>query len=111
MTPTKSPTKPSKSLGIQLRRDIGLYTVEDMCALLDVSAHTLMSWRNSGDGPVFTYLGGRRIYYRREDVIHWVDNGLVRADFADKLPEQPPVQSPVSSPRDPWKGTVHEQRS
>jgi hypothetical protein len=64
MTPTKSPTKPSKSLGIQLRRDIGLYTVEDMCALLDVSAHTLMSWRNSGDGPVFTYLGGRRIYYR-----------------------------------------------
>jgi hypothetical protein len=51
--------------------------------MLEVSEHTIVGWRNAGTGPVFTYLG-RRVYYRKQDVMSWIDDGLVRKDFIEQ---------------------------
>jgi hypothetical protein len=86
MTTTKV-DQSQKSSGEKLRRDFGLLTPDELAAMLDVSKHTIHSWRMKNYGPVFTYLG-RRTYYRKVDVHAWIDDGLVRADFAGKLQEE-----------------------
>jgi DNA-binding transcriptional regulator YiaG len=91
-TPSKSdaslppPTTPPKSIGEKLRRDFGIMTPAELAAMLEVSEHTLHSWRQRNQGPVFTYLG-RRTYYRKADIHSWIDDGLVRADFVDRVPQ------------------------
>jgi hypothetical protein len=100
--PTKTPTRKNTgtsssatpapiprntaSIGEKLRRDFGIMTPAELAAMLEVSEHTLHSWRQRNQGPVFTYLG-RRTYYRKADIHSWIDDGLVRADFVDKLQE------------------------
>jgi hypothetical protein len=77
---------PAKSVGEKLRRDFGIMTPAELAAMLEVSEHTLHSWRQRNQGPVFTYLG-RRTYYRKADIHSWIDDGLVRADFVDRVPQ------------------------
>jgi hypothetical protein len=76
-------TVKSTPMGEKLRRDFGIMTPHELATMLEVSEHTIVGWRNAGTGPVFTYLG-RRVYYRKQDVNTWIDDGLVRADFIGK---------------------------
>jgi hypothetical protein len=46
--------------------------------MLEVSEFTINQWRASDNGPAYTKLG-RRVYYRKQDVMSWIDDGLVRA--------------------------------
>ena len=41
--------------------------------LLQLSEHTLRTWRHLGKGPPFRKLGGR-VIYERADVEHWVSH-------------------------------------
>jgi hypothetical protein len=79
---TKSKITPQ---GEKLRRDFGIMTPGELAAMLEISPYTLNGWRNANppEGPVFVYLG-RKTYYRKEDVMSWIDDGLVRADYASK---------------------------
>jgi len=74
--------------GGKLRRELGLMTVQELAAMLEISEYTVNGWRQAGTGPVFVYLG-RRTYYRKLDVLSWIDDGLVRADYADKARKTP----------------------
>ena len=83
--PSRSRPK-STPQGEKLRRDFGIMTPVELAAMLEISEYTLNGWRlqSPPDGPVFVYLG-RKTYYRKEDVMSWIDGGLVRADFTGKL--------------------------
>jgi hypothetical protein len=61
-------------------------TPGELASMLEISEYTLNGWRQTGTGPVFVYLG-RKTYYRKLDVLSWIDDGLVRADYADKARE------------------------
>jgi hypothetical protein len=76
-------TPKSTPMGEKLRRDFGIMTPHELATMLEVSEHTIVGWRNAGTGPVFTYLG-RRVYYRKQDVMSWIDDGLVRKDFIEQ---------------------------
>jgi len=58
-------------------------TPSELSQMLEISEYTLNGWRRTGSGPVFVYLG-RKIYYRKVDVMSWIDDGLVRADFLEQ---------------------------
>jgi hypothetical protein len=80
----RQPRSPkSTPMGEKLRRDFGIMTPHELSVMLEVSEHTIVGWRNAGTGPVFTYLG-RRVYYRKQDVMSWIDDGLVRKDFIEQ---------------------------
>lgn len=50
--------------------------------MLEISLSSINQWRSNGEGPAYTKLG-RRVYYRKQDVMTWIDEGLmVRADAA-----------------------------
>ena len=49
-----------------------LLTVEDMCAYLDRSRHTLQKWRVQGEGPRYRRIGNR-IFYAEPDVQAWIE--------------------------------------
>lgn len=87
MNTKRRPTTPkSTPQGEKLRRDFGIMTPAELAVMLEISEYTLNGWRSQTPpaGPVFVYLG-RKTYYRKEDVMSWIDDGLVRADFAGKL--------------------------
>lgn len=48
-----------------------LLTPEEFGAMLDVSLHTIESWRKKGRGPDFVRLE-RRVYYRIADIQKWI---------------------------------------
>lgn len=62
----------SDDLGAALRREVGLYTEEDLMALLQCTKATLQEWRSRGLGPAFCKLG-KTVMYRRIDVEEWVN--------------------------------------
>lgn len=80
MTTTKPKVTPQ---GEKLRRDFGIMTPQELANMLEISPYTLQGWarRQPPEGPVFIYLGSKT-YYRKEDVMSWIDDGLIRADFA-----------------------------
>ena len=49
-----------------------LLTVEDLCAYLDRSCHTLQKWRVEGNGPRYRRIGNR-IFYAESDVLAWIE--------------------------------------
>ncbi|SDD65682.1 helix-turn-helix transcriptional regulator [Auraticoccus monumenti] len=49
-----------------------LWTVQDVSSYLGVPACTVYAWRSAGTGPPGR-LVGRRLRYRPEDVLEWVD--------------------------------------
>jgi len=44
---------------------------------LKMSMRTLQAWRCRGEGPAFVR-AGRAIWYRRSDLIRWIDANSVR---------------------------------
>jgi excisionase family DNA binding protein len=57
---------PERVLGVE-----SLWTVHDVAAYLDVPVCTVYRWRTAGTGPPGR-LVGRRLRYRRQDVLDWV---------------------------------------
>jgi len=78
---TRETPKPTPA-GEKLRRDFGIMTPRELALMLEVSEYTLGGWRSMDppQGPIFVYLG-RKTYYRKQDVMTWIDEGLVRADY------------------------------
>jgi hypothetical protein len=87
---TRTTSARSTPQGEKLRRELGLMTPQELAAMLEISEYTLNGWRQTTPptGPVFVYLG-RKTYYRKLDVLSWIDDGLVRADYADKAAKNP----------------------
>jgi hypothetical protein len=54
-----------------LRQDLGLIDEQDLAAAFGVKSFTVAGWRRNGDGPDFVQIG-KRIFYRRADVVDWV---------------------------------------
>ena len=63
----------------KLRDQFGLLTPSDLAALIGVDARTLAAWRAKGAGPDVTRLG-RAIFYRRSDVVTWIDLNVMPSD-------------------------------
>ena len=50
-----------------------LVTTEQVAALIAASPDTVAAWRNSGDGPLFVRLAGRRLArYQLAELIPWI---------------------------------------
>lgn len=56
-----------------LRETLGLIDEQGLAAAFGVKPFTVASWRRNGDGPDFVQIG-KRIFYRRADVVDWVKN-------------------------------------
>lgn len=52
--------------------EAGLLTKEDLATYAGTSVHTIAKWNTRGTGPKRVRIG-RRVYYRRADVLAWVD--------------------------------------
>jgi len=63
-------------LGRELRTKMGLFTPEELAALLKVEDQTLALWRHKKHGPDFIKLG-KRVFYRREDLTEWMASNIV----------------------------------
>lgn len=66
------------SMSIELRNQIGLFTVDEVAAMLAVTPHTLAQWRAEKRGPDFVKLG-RGVFYRKLDVENWVNANVYPA--------------------------------
>jgi hypothetical protein len=63
----------------RLRAGFDLLSPDDLAALLDVDERTLAVWRCAKRGPDFVKLG-RAIFYRKADVIGWINLNTVATD-------------------------------
>lgn len=54
-------------------RDVlGIMTIDELSAALEITKETLARWRVMGQGPNYTKLG-RSVFYRRVDVKNWIN--------------------------------------
>ncbi|SMP35306.1 helix-turn-helix transcriptional regulator [Shimia sagamensis] len=65
------PSETATETRCRLKRDMGLYDDDDLCALLDKSHDTLARMRVKGTGPTPIRVV-REIFYDREDVHDWI---------------------------------------
>lgn len=65
----------------EIRSQLGLFTVDEVAEVLDVTPHTLAQWRAEKRGPSFVKLG-RSVFYRRTDIEEWVNNSVYPAGGA-----------------------------
>jgi predicted DNA-binding transcriptional regulator AlpA len=68
--------------GERLRDAFALLSPEDMAALIGIDMRTLAVWRSAQKGPDFVRLG-RAIFYRRADVLAWVELNVTNTDRAN----------------------------
>jgi predicted DNA-binding transcriptional regulator AlpA len=71
---------PEDEIAHSLRQKLDIVTPHELALMLDVSHHTIDSWRKKGDGPSYCRLG-RNIYYRLQDVSAWIDKNHMRPKF------------------------------
>ncbi len=64
-----------------MRAEIGLLIPEEVAKLLDVTDQTLALWRMEKRGPDYVKLG-RNVFYRKSDVIQWIEGSVVRLSEA-----------------------------
>jgi predicted DNA-binding transcriptional regulator AlpA len=50
-----------------------LLDTDQLAEILPVTADTLRFWRHTGKGPKYFKLGGKKVFYRQEDVDAWID--------------------------------------
>ncbi len=48
-------------------------TANEVAAMIRVPAATLRYWRHQGAGPESFKMGPRRVVYREQDVLRWID--------------------------------------
>ena len=53
-------------------------TVNEVAAMIRVPAATLRYWRHQGTGPESFKMGPRRVVYREQDVLKWIDAQYAR---------------------------------
>jgi hypothetical protein len=53
-----------------------------LCAELDLTDRTLRDWRDKGTGPVYTRVG-RRVFYMRRDIDAWLAAGRFKHRAAE----------------------------
>ena len=46
---------------------------EEVSELIHIAVPTLRYWRHMGKGPKCFSMGGRKVFYRREDVEAWAE--------------------------------------
>ena len=68
--------------GEQLRDSFALLSPADLAALIGVDERTLAVWRSTHKGPDFVRLG-RAVFYRRADVLAWVELNVTPTDRAN----------------------------
>lgn len=50
-----------------------LLDTDQLAEILPVTADTLRYWRHIGKGPKSFKIGGKKVYYRQEDVDAWLE--------------------------------------
>ena len=65
--------------GERLRDTFALLSTADLGDLIDVDERTLAMWRSVKRGPDYVRLG-RRIFYRRPDVMAWIELNVTPTD-------------------------------
>jgi predicted DNA-binding transcriptional regulator AlpA len=86
---------PEDEIAHSLRQKLGIVTPYELALMLDVSHHTIDSWRKKGQGPSYCRLG-RNIYYRLDDIQEWINHNHMRPKFDEEdgetvdEPSQPP---------------------
>lgn len=55
-----------------------MLTVAEVAAMIRVPEGTLRYWRHLGSGPKSFKMGPRRVVYREQDVLEWVDAQYAR---------------------------------
>lgn len=68
--------QPNHSPREALLTELGLMTQDQVATALDVTKHTLMTWRTSGEGPDFVK-SGKLILYRKQDILDWIERQVV----------------------------------
>lgn len=66
----------------RLRDAFQLLSPADLAALIGIDERTLAAWRAMHKGPDFVRLG-RAIFYRRADVLAWVELNVTATDRAN----------------------------
>jgi predicted DNA-binding transcriptional regulator AlpA len=46
---------------------------EEAAYFLHMTPATLRFWRHKGTGPKYFQLGGRKVYYKQDDLMAWVE--------------------------------------
>lgn len=69
-------------LAAALRAKADLLTAQEFAAMLDVSMHTIESWRKKGRGPRFVRLE-RQVYYRNADIKEWIASNVEHPNGSD----------------------------
>lgn len=65
-------------MSVELRKQVGLLSPEEIATMLEVTAHTLAQWRAEKRGPAYVRLG-RNVFYRLADVQAWIDDSVCAA--------------------------------
>jgi predicted DNA-binding transcriptional regulator AlpA len=68
--------------GERLRDVFQILSPADLAALIGIDERTLAAWRSAHRGPDFVRLG-RAIFYRRADVLAWVELNVTNTDRAN----------------------------
>ena len=48
-------------------------TLKQICALLQVHPQTIYVWRKNGEFPPAIRIGRRKLLWRKEEVLNWLD--------------------------------------
>lgn len=74
--------------GAILRRDVGLYSDDEIASMLNISVNTLQQWRVWRMGPNYVKLG-KSVFYRRIDLEKWIERNAVMVEQGasdDRIP-------------------------
>lgn len=85
-----------------LRRVLRIMTPGELAAALDCPESTITGWRDRDVGPKWTRLG-KRVYYRIEDVLAWIAEGVMKPKQ-----EPSPMRSLESARADIQAVCVHD---
>lgn len=70
----------------QFRRQLAIYSPEEVALMLDVGVGTLKQWRYRGVGPRYVATQ-KKIFYRAEDLMQYFSNCVVTPGIGPALPE------------------------
>jgi predicted DNA-binding transcriptional regulator AlpA len=87
-------------------KTISLITTEELAELCHVAPDTIRYWRHIGTGPKHFRMGGKRVFYRQEDVEAWISERYAEANPTHG--DRPPHFSPRGRTASDQPGRGHE---
>jgi DNA-binding transcriptional MerR regulator len=63
-------------------KTLDLITTEELAAMCHVAPNTVRYWRHVGQGPKHFKVGGKRVFYKPEDVERWIAEQYKQANPA-----------------------------